>query len=71
MEFKNPISIQCPFCSGEFRTDRDFVSTNKRVMCNNCCKAFDIDLPKEDPRYEDWDSKRADSTEDFGYWNGY
>ncbi len=67
MEFKKPIEIQCPYCQGSFTSDREFIQKNGRVMCNNCCKAFDLELPKEGERYQEWD-KRND---DFGYWNGY
>lgn len=45
----NTQTIECPYCGSTFEVEKEWVGKNERVFCGTCCKAFDVQLEKEDP----------------------
>lgn len=46
--------VDCPYCDAQIEIDAEWVKTNERVFCPNCCKAFDVKVTDKKAE-DDWD----------------
>lgn len=45
--------VQCPYHKGIIKIDVEWAAKNGRVFCESCCKAFSVEVQKQEPEVEE------------------